>query len=117
MKHHSEPLSIYKNFSAMIHTHFDTPIRVFHVDSVGEYLSDALHQVLVEQGILAQFSYPGAHAQSGDAEHKHHHLLETARALMIASSVPPHFWTEAVSTATYLINIQPSSTLEGGILF
>jgi hypothetical protein len=53
MKHFSEALSIYKNFSAMIHTHFDTPIRVFHVDFAGEYLSDALRQVLAEQGTLA----------------------------------------------------------------
>jgi hypothetical protein len=36
---------------------------------------------------------------------------------MIASSVPPHFWDEDVSTITYLINIQPSSTLRGGIPF
>jgi hypothetical protein len=53
MKHHSETLSIYKNFSAMIRTHFDTPIRVFRADSVEEYVSDALHQVLAEQGTLA----------------------------------------------------------------
>jgi hypothetical protein len=42
MKYHSEALSIYKAFSTMIHTHFDTSIHVFRVDSVGEYLFDAL---------------------------------------------------------------------------
>jgi hypothetical protein len=92
MKHCSETLSIYKNFSVMIHTHFEISIHVFRADSTGEYLFDALHQVLPEQGTLAQFSCPGAHAQNGVAEHKHHHLLETTHALMIASSVLPHFW-------------------------
>jgi hypothetical protein len=55
------------------------------------YLSDTLHQVLAEHDTLAQFSCPGAHAQNGLTERKHHHLLETAHTLMIASSVPPHF--------------------------
>jgi hypothetical protein len=101
----------------MIHTHFDTYVHVFHVDSAGEYLSDTLRQVLAEQGTLVQFSCPSAHDQNGIAECKHRHLLETAPTLMIASSVPPHFWVDIVSTATYLINIQPSSTLQDDIPF
>jgi transposase InsO family protein len=113
-KHHSEALFIYKTFSAMICTHFDTSIRVFHVDSAGEYLSDALRQVLVKQGMLTQFSCPGAHAQNGAAEHKHRHVLKSAHALM---TIPPHFWAEAIFTTTYLINIQPSSTLQGSTPF
>jgi hypothetical protein len=117
MKHHSEALSIYTNFSVMIRTQFDTSIHVFRADSAEEYLSNALCQVLVEYGTLAQFSCPGAHARNGVAERKHLHLLETARALMIASFVPTHFWTEPISTATYLINIQPYSALQGGIPF
>jgi hypothetical protein len=47
MKHRGGALSIYKTFFSMIRTHFDTFIRVFHVDSVKEYLL---------QGTLAQFS-------------------------------------------------------------
>jgi hypothetical protein len=117
MKHHSEALFIYKTFSVMIRTHFDTSIRVFRADSTEEYLSDALRQVLAEQGTLAQFFCPRALAQNGVAKRKHRHLLETTRALMIASCVPPHFWVEAVSTATYLINIQPSSALQVIFLF
>jgi hypothetical protein len=61
MKHRSEVLSIYRNFSAMIHTHFDTSFRVFHANSTGEYLYDVLRQVFAEKGTLAQFSCPGAH--------------------------------------------------------
>ncbi|WVZ63397.1 hypothetical protein U9M48_013032 [Paspalum notatum var. saurae] len=66
-------------------------------------------------GSLTGFVFLPLRLPNGVAEHKHHHLLETARALMLAFSVPPHFWAEAVSTATYLINIQPSSALRGGI--
>jgi hypothetical protein len=88
---------------------------VFRADSAGEYISKQLRGVLAEQGTLAQFSCPDAHAQNDVTERKHHHLLETTRAMMIASSLLPHFWAEAISTSVYLINILPSAALQGGI--
>jgi hypothetical protein len=74
-----------------------------------------LRGFLAKQGTLAQFSCPGAHGQNGLAERKHRHMLEMAHALMIAASLPPHFWAEAISNSAYLINLQPSAALHGGI--
>jgi hypothetical protein len=55
MKPCNEVLSIYTNFSAMVHTLCDTSIRVFRAASTDECISDALCQVLSKQGTLAHF--------------------------------------------------------------
>jgi hypothetical protein len=121
MKHRSELCSICQSFTHMIHTQFSSPIKIFRSDSGGEYLSNKFCQFLTSEGTLAQLSCPGAHAQNGVAERKHHHILELARTLLIASFVSSHFWGEAVSTAVYLINRQPSTKLSnkcpGEVLF
>ena len=74
------------------------------------FVSSFLNKALLPNSLC-----PGAHAQNVVTEHKHRHLLEIARALMITSSIPRHFWAKVVPTVTYLINIQPSSSLHGGI--
>jgi hypothetical protein len=99
----------------MVLTQFSMHIRVFRANSAGDYFSKHLCGVLAEQGTFAKFPYPGATAQNGLAERKHLHLLETTRAMMIASSLSPHFWAEVVSISAYLINVQASAALQGAI--
>ncbi|KAI0495886.1 hypothetical protein KFK09_022193 [Dendrobium nobile] len=66
---------------------------------------------LSSHGITHQTNYPHTPEQNGIVERKHRHLLDLTRTLLYASNLPKHFWTEAVTTANYLINRLPSKAL------
>lgn len=46
------------------------------------------------------------------AQRKNRHILETAGALLIGTSVPSGHWDDAVGTAVHLLNRMPSKVLE-----
>lgn len=60
------------------------------------------------QWILYETTCPRTPQQNGVAESKNHHILETARALLLRASIPSCFWPKAVSYAVYVINRMPS---------
>ena len=66
---------------------------------------------MLQHGILHQTSCVDTRSQSGVAERKKRHLLETTWALLFQMNVPKHFWVDAVSTACFFINRMPSSVL------
>ena len=43
-------------------------------------------------------------------------IMEHARCMRLHAGLPLQFWADVVNTAVYLINIGPSSALDGGIL-
>lgn len=74
-------------------------------------MSNYFQTFLQATGIISQRSCPSTPQQNGVAERKNRHLLDMVRALLIESSIPSHFWCEALFTAAYLINQLPSPTL------
>jgi transposase InsO family protein len=102
---------IYQNFHAMVQTQFSASIKILRSDLGGEYSLSEFAKFLDTHGTIHQSSCTNTPAQNGKAERKHRHLLNTARSLLLSSSVPSIFWGEAVLTAAYLLNRMPTPPL------
>jgi len=111
MKHKSEMLNCFKDFCACIRNQFNAHVHIIRIDNGSEYVNNEFRSYLSTEGILHQTSCPDTPAQNGVAERKNRHLLEVARSLMYTMNVPKFFWSEAVMTATHLINRIPSRVL------
>ena len=91
---------------------FSATIKILRSDSGGEYVSKEFQAFLQSKGIISQRSCPYTPQQNGVSERKNRHLLDIARSLLLASSVPTRFWPEALSTAVHVINRLPSSRID-----
>lgn len=107
----ADVFSVFKIFHAYVQTQFNVKIKILRSDNGGEYMSHPLQEFLQSNGIISQRSCPSTPQQNGIAERKNRHLLDVVRTLLLESFVPSRFWCEALSTAVYLINRLPSSSL------
>jgi transposase InsO family protein len=107
MRHKDEVFPCFKKFYALVQNQFNVQIQAIRTDNGTEYVNKIFGAFMSEQGILHQTSCPDTPQQNGVAERKNRHILEVARALMFTMNVPKFLWSEAVLTATYLINRTP----------
>ncbi|KAL0540368.1 hypothetical protein IC582_024605 [Cucumis melo] len=112
LKHRSALSRTYIEFANMIRTQFSCPIKTLRIDNALEYKDSTLLSFLSQQGTLVQRSCPHTSQQNGRAERKHHHILDSVRALLLSASCPEKFWGEAALTSVYTINRLPSSVLQ-----
>ena len=113
MKHRSEFFDVYKAFRALVKTQHSAVIKCFRCDMGGEYTSNKFCELLALDGTIHQTSCTDTPEQNGVTERKHRHIVETARSLMLSSSVPSELWGEAVLTGVRLISTIPSSYTSG----
>ena len=101
----------FKDFHNLIMTQFNACVKIFWTDNGTEYVNNEFDEYLSNYGIIHQTTCPGTSEQNGLAERKNRHLLEITRCIMMAMNVPKFLWSEAVMTATYLMNRMPSRVL------
>lgn len=72
---------------------------------------------MTQNEMLHQFSCVDTPSENYVADKKNQHLLEIAQVLLFQMKVPKEFWTDADSTACFLINRMPSLVLHGDISY
>lgn len=78
---------------------------------VNNVTANAFESFLSTSGIAHQISCPYTTQQNDLVERKHRHLIETTITMLSQSSLPTQFWSYALQTALYLINLFPTSVL------
>lgn len=111
VKYKNDASTCLMNFCKMVETQFTKNVKRIRCDNGGEFTSNLMLSFYTKQGILLETTCSHTPQQNGVVEHKHRHLLETARALRFEANLPKRFWGECVLTAAYIINRLPSKTL------
>ncbi|RVX07666.1 Retrovirus-related Pol polyprotein from transposon TNT 1-94 [Vitis vinifera] len=95
----------------MIETQYNAKVWVLRSDNGGEYQSSDLQKYFEGYGIIHQTTCSNTPQQNGVVERKNRHLLEVVYASLIAAKTPISYWGEAITSAAYLINRVPSSSI------
>ena len=111
MKSRSEVNLLFQNFHKMVCSQYNAQVQVLRSDNGGEYLSFELKRYLEAHGTIHQTTCFDTPQQNGVAEQKNYHLLEVVRASLIEAHMPLSYWGHALTSAAYLINRVPSSTI------
>ena len=88
-------------------------VKIIRSDNGKEFTSSPMKKFYVDNGIIGETSCVDTPQQNGRVERKHHHILNTARALQFQASLPLEFWEECALTAANLINRTPTPMLNG----
>ncbi|KAL8158650.1 hypothetical protein V2J09_000187 [Rumex salicifolius] len=110
LKYKSDTAAYLKQFHAYVQTQFPLKLKSIQCDHGREFDNNDLHS-FSNHGVLLRFSCPHTSQQNGKAERMIRTITNTIRTLLFHGHLPPRFWVEALNTATYLLNITPTTTL------
>ena len=90
--------------AAKLRTRFNRGVEIFRTDGGGEWIGKEFQQWLQNEGVVHHTTRPYTPEQNGVAERYNRTVMESARCMLYAKSVPLYLWTEAVHHANYVLN-------------
>ncbi|GJV21509.1 putative ribonuclease H-like domain-containing protein [Tanacetum coccineum] len=101
----NETFSILRDFITFVENQLTKKVKAIRCDNGTEFKNSNLIELCGSKGIKRDYSVARTPQQNGVAERKNRTLIEAARTMLADSKLPTMFWTEAVSTACYVLKI------------
>ena len=98
-------------FFSYVATQFGAKIKSIQCDNGREFENSTARIFFLTHGVTIRMSCPYTSQQNGKAKHIIRSTNNTVRSLMFQASLPSSYWVEALHAATYLLNRQPTKTL------
>ncbi|GJV50374.1 putative ribonuclease H-like domain-containing protein [Tanacetum coccineum] len=99
-----ETFYILRDFITFVENQLTKKVKAIRCDNGTEFKNSHLIELCGSKGIKRDYSVARTPQQNGVAERKNRTLIEAARTMLADSKLPTMFWSEAVSTACYVLN-------------
>ncbi|MCO5604581.1 hypothetical protein L7F22_058749 [Adiantum nelumboides] len=112
LKAKSDVFAVFQHYVSMVENETGCKVQTLRTDRGGEYMSGAFKDFLGKKGIKHQCTMPYTPQQNGVAERKNRSLMEMARCMLKAKSLPHKLWMEVVACAAHVLNRCPTRALK-----
>ncbi|MCO5609511.1 hypothetical protein L7F22_063739 [Adiantum nelumboides] len=112
LKAKSDVFAIFQHYVSMVENETGCKVQTLRTDRGGEYMSGAFKDFLGKKCIKHQCTIPYTPQQNGVAERKNRSLMEMARCMLKAKSLPHKLWMEAIACAAHVLNRCPTRALK-----
>ncbi|KAG8474632.1 hypothetical protein CXB51_031261 [Gossypium anomalum] len=112
LKQKSNVFSAFRSWKIMIEKQTGKQIKYLRTDNGLEFCSDEFNRLCKSEGIMRHLTVRHTPQQNGIVERMNRTIMKKVRCMLSNANLPKSFWTEAASTACFLINRSPSVAIE-----
>ena len=115
LKKKNDVFENFKKWKALVENEIRKKLKCLRLDNGGEYCSKSLKDYCSINRMRRKKTILRTPQGNGLYERMNRIIMESARSMRFHTGLPLHFWVDVVNIFVYLINIGPSTPLDGGI--
>jgi hypothetical protein len=112
LREKSQAFSFFQKFKAHVEKESEFYLKVLRTDRGGEFTSNDFKDFCSSHGIKKELTTSYTPQQNGIAERRNRTIVEMARCMLKAMSLPNIYWADAVHSAVYILNRTPTKVVK-----